>query len=258
MSIQTPGQMAAGGAGRKTDSSGNSRNPETNGASRVNKLYFAVWRWHFYAGLYVIPFILLLSVTGIVMVWFSAFVPEYGERLTVSGGAELPLVAQAEAAAKHAGGTVDQYIAPYAPENPAMFRVQTEGGARILALDPATGDVLRDTVEGATWNEWTDNLHGELLMKGAAKGELKRVAMFHHAVSAAAYQLKHKVQDPQKTPESLDATTIAGLEGVLRAYENMLPAHPVIRSAELDEALAARDKGTLAQFVGRLPPMPRR
>lgn len=160
MSIPTPGPMAAGG---------NSRNTESSGASRVNKLYFAVWRWHFYAGLYVIPFILLLSVTGIVMVWTSAFAPEYGERLTVSGGAELPLIAQAEAAARHAGGTVDQYIAPYGPENPAMFRVQAEAGARILALDPATGTVLRDTAEGATWNEWTDNLHGELLMKGAAK-----------------------------------------------------------------------------------------
>src|SRR3546814_5609200 len=27
-------------------------------------LYRTIWRWHFYAGLFVIPFILLLSVTG--------------------------------------------------------------------------------------------------------------------------------------------------------------------------------------------------
>ena len=27
-------------------------------------LYRSVWRWHFYAGLFVIPFVLLLSVTG--------------------------------------------------------------------------------------------------------------------------------------------------------------------------------------------------
>lgn len=63
---------------------------------------------------------------------------------------------------------------------------------------------------------------------------------------------------PSKTAESLDSVTLAGLEGVLRAYENMLPTHPGIRSAELDAALAARDKGTLAQFVAALPPMPRR
>jgi hypothetical protein len=38
----------------------------------------------------------------------------------------------------------------------------------------------------------------------------------------------------------------------------MLATHPDIRSPALDEALAARDKGTLAQFVASLPPMPRR
>jgi uncharacterized iron-regulated membrane protein len=27
-------------------------------------LYRTLWRWHFYAGLFVIPFILLLSVSG--------------------------------------------------------------------------------------------------------------------------------------------------------------------------------------------------
>lgn len=96
------------------------------------------------------------------------------------------------------------------------------------------------------------------LMNGAAKGELKRVAVFQHAVSTAAYQVQHGIQDPRKNPESLEATTIAGLEGVLRAYENMLATHPDIRSAAMDAALAARDKGALAQFVAALPPMPQR
>ncbi len=30
-------------------------------------LYAAVWRWHFYAGLYVAPFLMLLAATGLVM-----------------------------------------------------------------------------------------------------------------------------------------------------------------------------------------------
>ena len=50
----------------------------------VNKLYFAAWRWHFYAGLYVIRFLILLSVTGIIMVWFSAISPEYGEKISLA------------------------------------------------------------------------------------------------------------------------------------------------------------------------------
>lgn len=130
--------------------------------------------------------------------------------------------------------------------------------------DPVT---VMTSPDGRWFRKWLDEVPDYFfgpdkgvfwLMNGAAKGELKRVAMFQHAVSAAAWQLKHQVKDPQRTPENLEATTVAGLEGVLRAYENMLPAHPAIRSAELDEAVAARDKGTLAQFVARLPPLPRR
>ena len=30
-------------------------------------LYAAVWRWHFYAGLYVAPFLMLLALSGLVM-----------------------------------------------------------------------------------------------------------------------------------------------------------------------------------------------
>jgi len=123
------------------------------------------------------------------------------------------------------------------------------------------------SADGRWFRKWSDEVPDYMfgpdkaafwLMNGAARGELKRVTIFQHAVSTAAYQLQHHIQDPRKSPGSLEATTIAGLEGVLRAYESMLPAHPEIRSPALDAALAARDKGTLAQFVADLPPMPQR
>lgn len=152
MSTQTPGLSAGGGV------------------SRINPLYFAVWRWHFYAGLYVIPFVILLSLTGIVMVWFSAISPEYGERSRLSPeGAPLMVQAQAEAAAGYGGGTVVAYIAPYGPENPALFRVQSGDTVRMIALDPYRGTMLRSTVEDDTWENLADGLHGQLLMEGEAK-----------------------------------------------------------------------------------------
>ena len=139
--------------------------------SAASKLYFLAWRWHFYAGLYVIPFVLLLAVTGTMMVWFSAIAPEYGERLRIAAGDPLPVQAQAEAAlAPYPGGTVTQYIAPWGPENPALFRVApAEGAARMLAVNPQDGTILRDMEHGATWEEWADHLHGELMQTGAAK-----------------------------------------------------------------------------------------
>ena len=161
MSTPTPGPMAGSGQGRITS---------TSGAGRINPLYFAAWRWHFYAGLYVIPFLILLSVTGIVMVWFSAIAPEYGERLRLEPeGQPLMVQAQAEVAAAYGGGAVTRYIAPYSPENPALFRVEGESGAQMIALDPYRGTMLRSTIEDDTWENLADGLHGQLLMKGEAK-----------------------------------------------------------------------------------------
>ena len=38
-----------------------------NDVQERKAMYAAVWRWHFYAGLYVAPFLLLLALTGLVM-----------------------------------------------------------------------------------------------------------------------------------------------------------------------------------------------
>jgi hypothetical protein len=35
---------------------------ETSGLTR--RFYLTAWRWHFYAGLYVAPFLIMLAITG--------------------------------------------------------------------------------------------------------------------------------------------------------------------------------------------------
>ena len=47
----------------------NSAKPQLKEASRAKSIYFMTWRWHFYAGLFVIPFMLMLSLTGLVMLF---------------------------------------------------------------------------------------------------------------------------------------------------------------------------------------------
>ena len=48
-------------------------------APRAHGLYRAIWRWHFYAGMFVIPFILLLSVTGAIYL-FKPQIDRWEER----------------------------------------------------------------------------------------------------------------------------------------------------------------------------------
>lgn len=147
--------------------------PAGAAAPRINKLYFAAWRWHFYAGLYVIPFVLMLAITGTMMVCFTAFTSEYGDRMAIDRVARpMPVEAQAQAAmAAYPGAAISQYIAPPSDTAPAIFGVKTEAETRMIALNPATGAVLRDTREGDTWEEFADKLHGELML-GKPWGDL--------------------------------------------------------------------------------------
>lgn len=121
--------------------------------------------------------------------------------------------------------------------------------------------------EGRWFEKWADDVpdyqfgpdSGAYWMAtGAAKGDLKRVVRFHHTLSTAAFQVQHKIADPRKKPGESEATTLAGVEGLLRAYESLLAKRPENRSEQLDQAIALRDKGQLAAFVKTLPPLPGR
>ncbi len=132
-----------------------------------NRLYFAVWRWHFYAGLYVIPFLLMLAVTGFFMMLFTTYLPEYGDRLTVPAAeSALSLEDQGKAALSAVAGAVGlvEYIAPYSATNPALFEVADGADGVVIALNPYTGDILRQTVSGDTWNAFLEKIHGTLLI----------------------------------------------------------------------------------------------
>ncbi|MFN3994651.1 MAG: PepSY-associated TM helix domain-containing protein [Tabrizicola flagellatus] len=138
---------------------------DTDSARPVNRLYFAVWRWHFYAGLYVIPFLLMLAVTGLVMLWISSTSELHGERARIPPGvAPLP-VSQLQAAAEAAvpGAHAVQYIAPMGPDRVAAFAVASGDGRTGVTLNPYTGEVV-ETFPWAGWYDLASDIHGTLLI----------------------------------------------------------------------------------------------
>ena len=88
-----------------------------NAETGVNKFYFAAWRWHFYAGLFVVPFFLVLAVTGMMMLWIAHLDGRDGERIPVTPqGQTTSLNLQAAVAiASVPDGQPVQYVAPRAP-----------------------------------------------------------------------------------------------------------------------------------------------
>ena len=46
----------------------------------TRRFYITAWRWHFYAGLYVAPFLIMLAVTGLIMLWTATLYGRDGEK----------------------------------------------------------------------------------------------------------------------------------------------------------------------------------
>jgi len=129
--------------------------------------YRTIWRWHFYAGLLVIPFILILSVTGAIYL-FKPQVERWEERawqgLPVQN-AVTPDAQRAAALAAFPGATFHSYRLPERSGNAALIHLALPGGKamRDIFVSPQ-GKVL-----GALDPEWRimqidHDIHGELLL----------------------------------------------------------------------------------------------
>ena len=135
-------------------------------AGRANKFYFIAWRWHFYAGLYVIPFLMVLATTGLTMLWISWMAGVGGERTAVVPSGAPIAVAQLQATAENAfpDGTATQYIAPLADNRAATFVIESEDGSTGVVINPYSGEVLDSFAWRDGWYDFASNIHGSLLL----------------------------------------------------------------------------------------------
>jgi uncharacterized iron-regulated membrane protein len=138
----------------------------SNETQAPNRPYFAVWRWHFYAGLYVIHFLLMLAVTGLVMLWVSSVTELNGEGAHVTPGATpLPVSAlQSAAEAVVPGGKATQYIAPMGADRVAAFAVAVGEDITGVTLNPYTGEVVKTFPWRAGRYDFATDIHGTLLI----------------------------------------------------------------------------------------------
>jgi uncharacterized iron-regulated membrane protein len=56
----------------------------TEAKTSGSRFHAVAWRWHFCAGLYVVPFLLMLALTGLVMVLFTGFQTRLGPAVMVN------------------------------------------------------------------------------------------------------------------------------------------------------------------------------
>ncbi len=132
----------------------------------TRKFYMAAWRWHFYAGLYVAPFLVMLAVTGLIMLWISAIDGRDGEKIVVkAAGQSASVLAQASAAhVMFPGSRVVEYIAPPAADRAAVFRLDRDGQGTMVAVDPYNAQVIGHWDRQAGWYDFASDIHGTLLI----------------------------------------------------------------------------------------------
>ncbi|QEY23475.1 PepSY-associated TM helix domain-containing protein [Neisseria animalis] len=137
-------------------------------AAAANRRYLTVWRWHFYAGIFVAPFLMLLAATGLAMLLLANISGREGERLEITPQAAVqPLSVQAESAraSLHSEtASVVQYIAPRADNMVAVFRVNDGGKAVMAAVDPYTAQVVKTYPRNQDWYHLMDEIHSDMLI----------------------------------------------------------------------------------------------
>lgn len=118
----------------------------TIAASPTPALYRAVWRWHFYAGLITLPFMIIIAVTGGIYLYKDEINEAlYGHLRAVEAreAPTLPPSVLSAAALEAAPGTLKAYLPPAAPDRAAVVKIAPEEGEKTAVyVNPYDGAVL--------------------------------------------------------------------------------------------------------------------
>jgi len=129
--------------------------------------YRTIWRWHFYAGLFSIPFILWLSVTGSIYLFrpqIERLLDWRYDHLAIQGARATP-AAEVEAALHAVPGTNFHYFELPRDRNSAAQVVVGRGKKEYrVYVNPATLHILKVGDEDRRPMEVLFYLHGELLL----------------------------------------------------------------------------------------------
>ncbi|WP_426783592.1 PepSY-associated TM helix domain-containing protein [Pseudomonas atacamensis] len=129
--------------------------------------YNLAWRWHFYAGLFVAPFMVMLALTGIIYL----FKPQL-DSLMYSSLLEVPVGHHTVPAddllqrvkAVYPQGQVTQYLPPVNAERSAQFVVKNAGHELNVFVDPYHGDILGEQDAKQNLQAIARAIHGELMI----------------------------------------------------------------------------------------------
>ncbi|WP_070151725.1 PepSY-associated TM helix domain-containing protein [Sphingobium phenoxybenzoativorans] len=139
-------------------------------AVREENLYRTVWRWHFYAGLFCVPFILWLSATGGLYLFkpqIEAMIDRPYAGLQYTGPLASPSAQAGAAMAAAPGSVLHRFVLPDRIDQATQIVVGKGAEETRIYIHPQTLAVLNSVGEEDRLMRLVFRLHGEL-MAGAA------------------------------------------------------------------------------------------
>ncbi len=125
-----------------------------------------LWKWHFIAGLISLPFILILSVTGIIYLFKAEYEQPRQKHIkeVVAQGTPISFQEQWEIANKNTTKKPNSMVIPTAPTEASEFISGRFGGKTSLFVNPYTGNVTGQVIPKTSLMFKVRKLHGELLL----------------------------------------------------------------------------------------------
>jgi len=130
-------------------------------------IYHATWRWHFYAGLLVIPFLLMLSITGMVMLYDQQIQDyRYDGALNISAQETVvsPSIQLEKVMQQHPQAQVKKFIQAHSADKANFVVIKEEGQTLHIAINPYTGELLAQIDRDDSWYALANDIHGSLLL----------------------------------------------------------------------------------------------
>ena len=129
--------------------------------------YRALWRWHFHAGMFCIPFVIVLALTGSIYLFkpqIDAFADRDVDSLQVTGHRATGEAQIAAAIASLPGSKLFVYEVPREVDDAVRVHLYSpDGTGRIVYVHPGTLAILKTVPHTARFTEFIKTIHGDLL-----------------------------------------------------------------------------------------------
>lgn len=138
-----------------------------DGSATAAARYRRVWRWHFYGGLFCLPFVLWLAMTGSIYLFkpqIEAWLDRRYDRLDVQGPPASPQAQAAAALAAVPGATLNAYQLPATPRSAVQVLVGQGAELTRVYVHPHTLEILARVPEERRPMRQIFRLHGELML----------------------------------------------------------------------------------------------